>query len=526
MTHQKKTRYIQILKEDRAVNPPYLTGSGCVVLATLFVLAVAACAFFVMQLHDMVVCIAALSACILAGLALDYAWSLLTWRAFRQKLIDLKVAIGTDHPVAGRHFGVRLELSNRLPWQIFVEALCWDSTAHIRIADNLAGMHALDAGARYSVSFKADALRFGSGKLLGVALLMTDRFGLFRYEVHVELNIPVRVFPGRVSAKRASGFLAQSGIGRRGRSARVSEEIDGVRPFMNGDRLKRIAWRGFAKHQELVSFRQARLAHRRAVCLVDAGPHMRVFGADAPCGLMRVYAWLASLAGAFDELSILAFDENGADWIVREVHPRKAVSQLENWLFARLECSPGRNWSENEWEAAVNALYHDFKIYRRVDFSKQSKGRRMIDLAGLLAYARASWAEEMLENQQPEAASQAISMSYENALTRLIRQRCDIGEDTLSPDPPAPRLDKAWQTLMPYLATHPDMPVLWFSCYTAGASETLLREMTGWLAGKHDLACLAMPMPVFALNFSKRGGEYQRELYQQNLGRCAKFFTV
>jgi hypothetical protein len=87
-------------------------------------------------------------------------------------------------------------------------------------------------------------------------------------------------------------------------------------------------------------------------------------------------------------------------------------------------------------------------------------------------------------------------------------------------------LDKAWQVLMPYLATHPDMPVLWFSCYTAGASETLLREMTGWLAGKHDLACLAMPMPVFALNFSKRGGEYQRELYQQNRGRCAKFFMV
>ncbi len=518
--------YIKILKRERAVNPPYLTLFGGVTLAMLFCMCVAACVLYVMQMHDLVVFFSAVVACILGMLSLDYAWALLTWRAFRHRLVCLDVHPGPKHPVVGSRFRIRLELRNSLPWRVLLEALCWDTTAHIRIADALDGAHALAPGACYEIAFQADAVRFGNGRILGVALLLTDRFGLFRYEVHIEQDVQIKVFPERVPGRKMAAFLEQTGLGKRGRSARESEEIDGVRPFMNGDRIKRIVWRGYAKRHELMAFRQARLAHRNAVCLIDAGPHMRVFGKDAPCGLMLAYVWLSRIAAAFDQVSVLAFDEHGAEWLVRDMQPEKALAKLETWLFSCLECSPGHNWAEENWEIAANALYRDFKVYRRVDFSKQSKGRKVIDLAGLLEYARALKAEEMLETGQPEAASQVIKTPYDKVLAMLISQRCDLGEALLSPDPPDPRLDNAWMLLKSCLARQTGVPILWFSCFSSGASETLLREMSGKVSGKHDMVCISLPMPGFALNFSVRKGAAQREVFQKTLGNCAKFFSA
>ena len=522
---KKKNAYRKILKQERAVNPPYLTVAGWSVLAIVFLMGLFACIFHVLQQPELVVFLATIFACTLGFLALDYAVSLLSWRAFRSRLLSLSVHVDASHVVSGRQFVIELEVCNRLPWRVCVEALCWDCTAHIRIADALDGVYALGAGSQYCLRFQAEGVRFGNGRILGVALLMTDLLRLFRYEVHIEQNRPVRVFPERVSRAKLASFLARSGMGRRGRSAHESEDLEGIRPFVSGDRLKHIVWRGYAKRQELEVYRRARLAHRRIVMLVDAGPQMRVFGADAPCGLMRVHAWIARLAGAFDEVAVIACDECGGEWIAKNVYPPKAVTMFETWLFGRLAQQP-EDWSVPAWSEAVNALYADFKVYRRVDFSKYVKGRKLIDLDGLLEYARAQWAEELLAAGQYEAASGMMKMPFDKVLRRLISERCDMAKDSLDPDPPALRLDKAWPMLQAYLDGHPGIPILWFSCFSSPASEPLLREISAAVAGRHDLVCVELPMPEFALNFSAREGEAHREAYRKCLGRSVKFMTI
>jgi uncharacterized protein (DUF58 family) len=107
----------------------------------------------------------------------------------------------------------------------------------------------LRAGTRTEVTFSLRARRWGSYRLGSVAVRAHDRFGLIDYQFRSIALGAVRVFPA-VESLRAliepRELQATSG-NRVSRERGEGTEFAEVRPFVSGDRLRRVNWRVTAR---------------------------------------------------------------------------------------------------------------------------------------------------------------------------------------------------------------------------------------------------------------------------------------
>jgi uncharacterized protein (DUF58 family) len=111
----------------------------------------------------------------------------------------------------------------------------------------------LPAHGTREVAFKARARRWGAYKLGEIAVRATDRFGFFVFEDRIDQSRPIKVYPHPEELRTMLRPLETQPFGGN-QVARVKGdgiEFADLRPFVPGDRLRRINWRASARRGDL-----------------------------------------------------------------------------------------------------------------------------------------------------------------------------------------------------------------------------------------------------------------------------------
>jgi uncharacterized protein (DUF58 family) len=100
------------------------------------------------------------------------------------------------------------------------------------------------AGGLRRFSYRLTSTRWGRGQLDGVALTAYTAHGLLRAEEVLPARLAVRILPLREGFTATDAVPNPTGVVGLHRSRRIGEGVDlaGVRPFVVGDRLRRINW--------------------------------------------------------------------------------------------------------------------------------------------------------------------------------------------------------------------------------------------------------------------------------------------
>jgi uncharacterized protein (DUF58 family) len=111
----------------------------------------------------------------------------------------------------------------------------------------------LDAGERRQVTVPLVAGRWGGYALGALDVEARDALGLFRFVGSVAIDLPLRVFPRPHAVSRAVAPLETRLLGGDATSRHAGEGIEfaGVRPFVPGDRVRRVNWRISSRERSL-----------------------------------------------------------------------------------------------------------------------------------------------------------------------------------------------------------------------------------------------------------------------------------
>jgi uncharacterized protein (DUF58 family) len=110
----------------------------------------------------------------------------------------------------------------------------------------------LEVGERRELEFPVRCARWGAYLAGEVLLRARDRFGLLVYERTLDLRRPLKVYPrGEALAKLLRPLETQALVGNQPpRSRGEGIEFADLRPFVPGDRVRRVNWRATARRGE------------------------------------------------------------------------------------------------------------------------------------------------------------------------------------------------------------------------------------------------------------------------------------
>jgi uncharacterized protein (DUF58 family) len=172
--------------------------------------------------------------------------------AARPPRLEARLRTSEERVVEGQAVRLDLELTAGAP----VEQL----EVLLRVPDGLAvegGPNptalSLAAGGPASLSWSVRGRRWGLYRLGQAWLRVRDRFGLFHYETRVEAGRALRVYPGADALRgMVRPFDTRATAGEQvARAKGDGIEFADLRPFVPGDRVRRINWRASARRGAL-----------------------------------------------------------------------------------------------------------------------------------------------------------------------------------------------------------------------------------------------------------------------------------
>ncbi len=193
------------------------------------------------------------------------ALSLLSLALDRQDLLILAapLIVGTVLPLLTRAYRLpllRAKLGSRTLLEgeftsFTVEMVSTESLDVVRLRPSLVGRLDLPDGGRHfcrslrggqelAVAHRLEGTRWGRGRVSGIGLTATTAHGLLRADTSVQVDAGLRILPLR-SAFTATDLVPDAaGIvgGHRSRRPGEGSDLAGLRPFVVGDRLRRINW--------------------------------------------------------------------------------------------------------------------------------------------------------------------------------------------------------------------------------------------------------------------------------------------
>lgn len=162
----------------------------------------------------------------------------------REPVILVRAHLDRERAMEGEDLSLDVELVAASTVEWLQLNLILPPGLETRDALGLLGMH-LAAGARRIVRVRVHCRRRG-GYLVGEVLVRAyDRFGLFTYEARKGGALPLRVYPRPealrmlIKPKETQAFAGNEVSRRKGDGIEFADS----RPFMAGDRIRRINWR-------------------------------------------------------------------------------------------------------------------------------------------------------------------------------------------------------------------------------------------------------------------------------------------
>src|SRR5581483_1536665 len=254
----------------------------------------------------------------------------------RPPALRVDLALGADAAVEGHDVEVELELASEdgveridmaltLPEGIVAEELPPPSALH------------LPDGEPRRFEFRLHGRRWGAYRG-GEAVVRThDRFGIFAYEARLDAAAPLRVYPrpewvrDLVRALETQPFAGNEVARTKGEGIEFAD----IRPFVFGDRVRRINWRASAKRREVYVSESHPERNTDVVLFLDAFTDV---GAEAGGTLEHTIRAAATLARAYlrrrDRVGLVSFSG-----IVHWLTPATGERQLYRIVETLLETS-------------------------------------------------------------------------------------------------------------------------------------------------------------------------------------------
>jgi uncharacterized protein (DUF58 family) len=170
----------------------------------------------------------------------------------RPPLLDARLRLAGERMVEGQSLRLEVELAAAAPVEQ-VEVLV-GVPAGLALADgpNPTALP-LAAGEPAVLTWTVHGRHWGLYRFGQVWLRVRDRFGLFHYEARVDEGRPLRVYPGADALKAlVHPFQTRATAGEQvARAKGDGIEFADLRPFVPGDRVRRINWRASARRGAL-----------------------------------------------------------------------------------------------------------------------------------------------------------------------------------------------------------------------------------------------------------------------------------
>jgi uncharacterized protein (DUF58 family) len=170
----------------------------------------------------------------------------------RRPRVDAEVALGAERVLEGDELEVRIDLLAEvgaervevlleLPHELVLED--GDNPLLLRLAD----------GERRELRFRVRCARWGAFRVGRVHLRTQDAFGLFRYELALDRRLPLKVYPTEEAVRNLLRPLETQVFSGNHVARQKGEGIEfaDLRPFVAGDRVRRVNWRASARRGEL-----------------------------------------------------------------------------------------------------------------------------------------------------------------------------------------------------------------------------------------------------------------------------------
>ncbi len=243
-------------------------------------------------------------------------------RVDRDRLIEgdeltVEVDLGAERTIE------RLELLLELPPGIVVVE--GDNPAAVRVP----------AGSPRTLRVRLRAERWGAYRLGALTVRARDSFGLFSRAAHHEASLPVKVFPRREALQkllRPAETQLFSGDELSRRKGEGTEFAD-LRPYVFGDRVRRINWRASARRGELWINEQHPERNVDVVLFLDSFADIRSGSSSTLDLAVRAAATLAARYGRRrDRVGLVSFGG-----MVRWLEPGSGLIQLYRIVDALLD---------------------------------------------------------------------------------------------------------------------------------------------------------------------------------------------
>lgn len=414
--------------------------------------------------------------------AIQYAFSVLTWRAFRLHRVAFELHLKNKTWTENSCDQLEICITNTLPWKVAIEALRLDHTPHIEIDPPLDPI-LLPPKSCVSFSCAMRAKMPGPAACIGIAIAAADALHFFRSEAHIEYYLPLDIYPANHSRfefiSRISNKLCR--LAQSESPQNSDDENIEFKRYERGDNVRNLHWRTYAKHRELIVRRATCTAPKHLCLCLDTYALDGNTLAPSPTPFDYAKQILEETQSDFQIYSILVLGfaaRRYADAVpFQQAYDVLDKALLETLLHKLAPHTPKTPQALQNSPFAL-ALARDLRLYNYVDFTRETsvspntnaknppKNALSVDLDALFLWYKWFNAERCSKNsslpihpQTPQYAFPPIP--FETAMTAIASTR----KNWPPPQKNALSFRQAYQNLANTIGhdASPDTALVWIS---------------------------------------------------------------
>jgi uncharacterized protein (DUF58 family) len=353
--------------------------------------------------------------------------------ASRPPAIRVGLTLGSDAAVEGREVEAELELASEDGVERIDVAVTLPAGV---VADGLpppAALH-LSRGDSQQFGFLLRGRRWGAYRIGEAVVRAYDRFGLFAYDARLEGSAPLRVYPRPEWVRKLLRALETQPFSGNEVARTKGEGIEfaDIRPFVFGDRVRRINWRASAKRQELYVSESHPERNTDVVIFLDAFVDV---GTEEGGTLEQAVRAAATLAGAYlrrrNRVGLVSFSgivhwltpAMGERQLYRIVETLLETSVVASYVWRGIDHVPVRTLPPKALVVALTPLLDERSVGALFDLRARGFDLVVVEVSPLPFVAAGGGAVEELGHRLWKLSRDALRFRYQRLGVAVVEWR-------------------------------------------------------------------------------------------------------
>jgi len=337
----------------------------------------------------------------------------------------LSVRLDRQRVLEGDEVSVELELESERPIGHLELLLAVPDGLELAGGSNPVALQLPEAEPR-TLELPLRCVRWGGYAVGKTTLRARDRFGLFVYDGELDLSTPLKVYP-RAEALREAIRPAETQVYSGNQVARhrgEGIEFADLRPFVTGDRMRRINWRASARRNALWVNEQHPERNAEVVIFLDSfAEARRGESSTLDLSVRAAASLLAAYVGHRDRIAFVSFGG-----ILRWLVPGTGLTQLYrvvdslldteitlNYAWKDVDVIPARTLPPQALVLAVTPLLDERAVSALLDLRGRGFDLGILEISPVPFAEPAASESEALASRLWLLRRQALRARYERA---------------------------------------------------------------------------------------------------------------